>query len=164
LHRVRLQISTVEPVAQVAPDESARTPSLIYVVGRLNQGITREMRAVLREWDLSVQEYTSLSALGLRPGLSNAQLARRALVTPQSMLEILAKLESRDLVQRNTDPDHGRVIRNELTKRGQGLLETAAPGVEQLQDRIFAGLSDAQRKSVTTALEAAMRRLSTRGR
>jgi DNA-binding MarR family transcriptional regulator len=164
LRRLRLRTSTVKAVAQVAPDESARTPSLIYVVGRLNQGITREMRTVLREWDLSVQEYTSLSALGLRPGLSNAQLARRALVTPQSMLEILAKLESRGLVQRNTDPHHGRVIRNELTESGQGLLETAAPGVEQLQDRIFAGLSEAQRRSVTTALEAAMRRLSTRGR
>ncbi len=151
-------------VAQVAPDESPRAPSLIYVVGRLNQGITRELRAVLREWDLSVQEYTSLSALELRPGLSNAQLARRALVTPQSMLEILGRLESRGLLRRNIDPTHGRVIRNELTDSGRQVLEAAAPQVDQLQDRIFAGLSPAQRKSVTAALSTAMSRLSTRGR
>jgi DNA-binding MarR family transcriptional regulator len=161
---VWLQTDTVELVAQVAPEESARAPSLIYVVGRVNQGITRELRAVLREWDLSVQEYTSLSVLELRPGLSNAQLARRALVTPQSMLEILAKLENRGLVHRKTDPEHGRVIRNELSKRGQQLLVIAAPKVDQLQDRIFAGLSEAQRRSVTAALSTAMSRLSTRGR
>ena len=58
------------------------------------------MRARLAEWELSVQEYTSLSVLGARPGLSNAQLARRALVTPQSMIEILSKLESRGGVGR----------------------------------------------------------------
>jgi DNA-binding MarR family transcriptional regulator len=150
-------------VAQVAPDASLRAPSLIYVVGRLNQGITRELRTLLREWDLSVQEYTSLSVLELRPGLSNAQLARRALVTPQSMLEILAKLESRGLVHRKVDPTHGRVIRNELSKSGRRVLEIAAPEVDQLQDRVFAGLSEAQRKSVTAALSTAMSGLSTRG-
>jgi len=154
----------VESVAQVAPDESSPAPSLIYVVGRVNQGITRELRALLREWDLSVQEYTSLSVLELRPGLSNAQLARRALVTPQSMLEILAKLERRGLVRRKIDPEHGRVIRNELSERGQRVLGIAAPEVDQLQERIFAGLSEAQRKAVTAALSTAMSRLSRRGR
>ena len=151
-------------VAQVASDESPRAPSLIYVVGRLNQGITREMRALLREWDLSVQEYTSLSVLELRPGLSNAQLARRTLVTPQSMLEILAKLESRGLVHREAGPKHGRMIRNELSKSGRRVLEIAALEVNQLQDRIFAGLSEAQRKSVTAALSTAMSGLSKRAR
>ena len=147
-------------MAEPARDENHHAPSLIYIVGRLNQGITREMRAVLSQWDLSVQEYTSLSVLELRPGLSNAQLARRALVTPQSMLEILAKLESRGLVQRDDDPEHGRVILNRLSQDGQRLLETAAPEVEALQARIFAGLTDTQRKSVTAALAAAMNGLS----
>jgi DNA-binding MarR family transcriptional regulator len=151
-------------VAQDAPNEDPRSPSLIYVVGRLNHGIGRELRALLRQWDLSVQEYTSLSVLELRPGLSNAQLARRSLVTPQSMLEILAKLESRGLVKRMVDPAHGRVIRNELSARGGRVLAVAAPEVDRLQDRIFAGISDAQRKAVTRALLTAMSGLATPGR
>jgi hypothetical protein len=46
--------------------------------------------------------------LRARPGLSNAQLARRSLVAPQS---ILAKLERRGLVGREVDPGHGRILR-----------------------------------------------------
>jgi DNA-binding MarR family transcriptional regulator len=151
-------------VAQAAPDESPSAPSLIYIVGRLNQGISREMRTLLRKWDLSVQEYTSLSVLQLRPGLSNAQLARRALVTPQSMLEILAKLENRNLVRREVDSERRRVIRNELTEHGERMLKVAGPEIDELQERIFAGLTDAQRRLVTGALATAMSRLSTHGR
>jgi DNA-binding MarR family transcriptional regulator len=150
-------------VTQPAADQDPRGPSLIYMVGRLNQGIGRELRALLRTWDLSVQEYTSLSVLDLRPGLSNAQLARRALVSPQSMIEILAKLESRGLVQRSVDPEHGRVIRNHLSDTGRRVLEVAAPEVEALQDRIFGELSDAERASVAAALTVVMDGLSSKG-
>jgi DNA-binding MarR family transcriptional regulator len=150
-------------VTQAAADHDPRRPSLIYIVGRLNQGIERELRAFLRGCDLSVQEYTSLSVLELRPGLSNAQLARRALVSPQSMIEILAKLERRGLVQRLADPGHGRVIRNHLSDRGKQALEVAAPGVDALQDGIFGELSDAQRASVAAALTLVMDGLSTKG-
>jgi DNA-binding MarR family transcriptional regulator len=152
------------PVRQTTRDESARGASLIYIVGRLNQGITRELRTLLRAWDLSVQEYTSLSVLELRPGLSNAQLARRTLVTPQSMLEILSKLESRGLVQRSVNPVRGRVIRNELSESGRQVLEVASPEVDELQDRIFSALSEAQRSSVTGALSIVMNRYSNHGR
>lgn len=158
------ETGSVHPVSQTAPDESPHAPSLIYIVGRVNQGLIREMRTLLCEWDLSVQEYTSLSVLQLRPGLSNAQLARRALVTPQSMLEILAKLENRNLVRRAVDTERRRVIRNELTEQGEQVLELAGPAIGELQERIFAGLTNAQRKVVTGALATAMSRLSTRDR
>lgn len=153
---------TLGAVTQASADQDPRGPSLIYIVGRLNQGMSRELRALLREWDLSVQEYTSLSVLDLRPGLSNAQLARRALVSPQSMIEILAKLESRGLVQRAVDPDHGRVIRNHLSDSGKRAIEVAAPRVAALQDRIFGDLSPAQRASVARALTVVMDGLSTK--
>jgi len=151
-------------VPQPAADEILPWPSLIYVIGRLNHGISRELRTLLRNWDLSIQEYTSLSVLELRPGLSNAQLARRALVTPPTMLEILAKLESRGLVQRSLNPVRGRVIRNELSESGRRVLEVAAPEVDELQDQIFAGLSEAQRTAVSAALSIVMGRYSTHAR
>jgi DNA-binding MarR family transcriptional regulator len=149
-------------VAPAVPNENPRTPSLIYVIGRLNHGISRELRELLRRWDLSVQQYTSLSALELRPKLSNAQLARRALVTPQSMLEILAKLESRGLVQRSVDPAHGRKILIELSERGRQVLQVVNPEVDELQDRVFAGLSESQRSAVSAALATVMSGLSKR--
>ena len=134
----------------------------MYVVGRVNQGIRREMRARLAQWSLSVQEYTTLSVLDARPGLSNAQLARRALVTPQSMIEILGKLERRGLVQREVDPDHGRILRAELTPDGRDVLREADPRIQAIQDAMLESVPEAERLAAMRAMHIAMRNLSAR--
>jgi DNA-binding MarR family transcriptional regulator len=134
--------------------------SMIYMVGRVNQGIRREMQLRLAEWDLRVSEYTTLSVLEARPDLSNAQLARRALVTPQSMNEILAVLERRELVQRRLDPRHARILRATLTSRGREVLAAASPVMQALQERIFAGVPAEQREAAQAAMRAAMEYLS----
>jgi DNA-binding MarR family transcriptional regulator len=139
------------------PDGEA---SFIYMVGRVNQGIRREMRARLSECELSVAEYTTLSVLAARPELSNAQLARRALVTPQSMIEILGQLERRGLVRRQVDPDHGRILRATLTERGHDVLATATPGVDALNEELFAGVPARERRAALAAMRAAMENLS----
>lgn len=136
--------------------------SLIYTVGRVNQGIRRAMRTRLAEWDLSVAEYTTLSVLATRPELSNAQLARRALVAPQSMLEILARLEGRGFVERRTDPAHGRILRATLTERGRDTLASADPKVQALQAEIFAGVPEGDQQATLDAMRTAMANLSRR--
>lgn len=136
----------------------------MYVVGRVNHGIRREMRARLVPWRLSVQEFTTLSVLSSRPGLSNAQLARRALVTPQSMIEILAKLEQRGLVTRDVDPGHGRILRSELTPSGQKLIREADPVIHAIQDEMLAGVPERDRQAAMRAMRGAMERLSQRSR
>jgi DNA-binding MarR family transcriptional regulator len=134
--------------------------SLIYALGRVHQFVSREMRLRLAPWELTVQEYTALSVLRARPGLSNAQLARRSLVTPQSMLEILAKLERRGLLGREVDPGHGRVLRATPTPAGLALLTRADPDVAAIQDEILAAVPSDQREAVQTGMRAAMSHLS----
>jgi hypothetical protein len=50
---------------QPQSDRKARRqdPSLIYIVGRVTQGIKTQMRSALAAWDLSISEYTTLSVL-----------------------------------------------------------------------------------------------------
>jgi DNA-binding MarR family transcriptional regulator len=134
--------------------------SFIYIVGRVEQGIRREMRTRLAQCGLSVQEYTALSVLGARPGLSNAQLARRALVTPQSMIEILSRLERRELVTREPDPHHARILRGHLTKRGRDLLRDADRAVAGIQEQILADVPQPARTTVIDGMRAVMNRLS----
>lgn len=147
----------------ISDHTDAGDASLIYAVGRVNQGIRRELGVVLRPWELRVQEYTALSVLRSRPGLSNAQLARRTLVSPQSMIEILGQLEDRGLLRRRVDPTHRRVLLAELTTAGEKLLAAVDPAVMDLQDRIFADVSPVQRRSLLAALGAAMKALSNDG-
>jgi len=146
----------MSPIANGQPQDA----SMIYIVGRLNQGIRREMRARLAEFSLSVAEYTTLSVLDSRPELSNAQLARRALVTPQSMLEILAELERRALVERRLDPDNARILRARLTRQGRDRLRAADPAIQALHDEMFAGMSARQQEAALTAMRTAMTNLS----
>jgi DNA-binding MarR family transcriptional regulator len=135
-------------------------PSLVYVVGRVDQAVRREMRKRLAKWDLSVPEYTTLSVLRRRPGLSNAQLARRTMVTPQSMIQILARLEERKLVQRDVDPAHKRILRGALTAAGEELLARADPAVESIQEQMLLDVAEDQREAVLDGMLKAMRRLS----
>jgi DNA-binding MarR family transcriptional regulator len=148
-------------VAGSSSGDGADEASLIYVVGRVNQGIRREMRARLAAVDLSVQEYTALSVLRARPGLSNAQLARRSLVAPQSMLETLAKLEARGLAVREVDPEHGRILRARLTPPGRELLAAADPSILAIQEQLLADVPERDRAIVLRGMVSAMGRLST---
>jgi DNA-binding MarR family transcriptional regulator len=133
--------------------------SLVYAVGRVNQGIRRELRRRLAEWNVSVPQLTALSVLGRRPGLSNAQLARRTMVTPQAMIEILAELEARGLVRRTVDPTHGRILRAQLTAEGRALLSNVEPAVEAIQDEILQDIPPHERAVVLDVMLKAMQRL-----
>ena len=49
----------------------------------------------MKPYGLTTLQYTTLSVLGRRGELSNAQLARRAYMTPQSMSEVIDALEKK---------------------------------------------------------------------
>lgn len=143
--------------------EQAHDASLIYAIGRVGQGIRRGLRSCLEECGLSVPEYTTLSVLDARPGLSNAQLARRALVAPPSMIEVLAKLERRGLVRRDGDPERANILRAELTPAGRDLLNAANPAVRAFESRLLAGVSPGEREVASRVMLTAMRQLSQSG-
>lgn len=62
------------------------------------------MDAALRPQQLTVPQYACMELLGQRPGLSNAELARGAFVSRQSMNLVLRGLQERGLVTRPAPP------------------------------------------------------------
>lgn len=154
--------STTDRDARVAAtrEEGAPAPELVYVIGRVNQGIEREMRERLAPYELSVPDYTALSVLRARPGLSNAQLSRRSMITPQSMIQVLASLEERGLIERKAVPEHGRILRAELTRRGRRTLESAEPAILAMQEQILADVPSRHREIVLGGLLSAMAKLT----
>ena len=133
-----------------------------YQVGRLDRLLRRRLGRALEPHGLSLAEYTTLSVLRERSGLSNAQLARRSLITPQSMNEVLARLEQRKLVRRRPAPQHGRVRPAELTGAGERLLATADRSVDAVEQDLLAGISAVDRRALAALLEHAERGLSAR--
>ncbi len=114
-------------------------PRVSYLVGRLDRVVRRRLAGALGPHGLSLQEYTTLSVLRARSGLSNAQLARRSLITPQAMNEVLARLEQRGLVLRHPDRTRGRIRPAELTVSGKRLLARADDSVDAAERDLFPG-------------------------
>ena len=112
-------------------------PLLTYVVGRLDRIIRTRLGEILGPLELTVAQFTMLSVLARRPGLSNAQLARRALILPQSTLQVLSALESRKLVVRT--PARGRVLTAQLTPAGRALLVVAETATRALEAEMLDG-------------------------
>jgi DNA-binding MarR family transcriptional regulator len=128
---------------------------LSYQVGRLDRLLRHSLADALAEQHVSLSEYTALSVLRERSRLSNAELARRSLVTPQSMNEVLTRLESRRLVRRSPDPDHGRVRAVELTAAGNSVLQAADASVDRVERGMLKGLSAAERRVFSDLLASA---------
>jgi DNA-binding MarR family transcriptional regulator len=134
-------------------------PRLSYVIGRLQRVLRRRLAAAIEPAGLTLPAYTALSVLRVQDGLSNAQLARRSLVTPQSMSEALAQLVERGYVRRRADPAHGRIIRTELTKAGSRALERCDRAVDVVEREMLGELGADEVASLRSALISCSRTL-----
>src|SRR5471030_1166883 len=119
-------------------------PRLSYVIGRLERVLRRRLTAAVAPAGMTLPAYTALSVLRAQNGLSNAQLARRSLVTPQSMSEVLTLLVDLDYVRRRAEPGHGRIIRTELTKAGGRALERCDRAVDDVEQEMLGDLDVAE--------------------
>ncbi len=127
-------------------------PRFSYVIGRLDRVLRRRLTAAIEPAGLTLPAYTALSVLGAQDGLSNAQLARRSLVTPQSMSEVLTLLVDRGYVRRRPDPGHGRVMRTELTPAGRRALARCDRAVDAVESELLSTLDDGESADLRDAL------------
>ena len=137
-------------------------PRVSYLVGRLDRALRRRMNEALAPSGLSLAQYTVLSVLQTRAGLSNAQLANRAFITPQAMNEVVQTLEAQKLVTRRQDPSHGRIVQLALTARGLDVLRGCDAAVRALEQSMLAPLSEAGREALRTALNNCIQTLEGR--
>ncbi len=75
------------------------------------------------------------------PGLSGADLARVALLTPQTVGVIIRNLERDGAIRKTPHPVHGRLLQWTLTRRGVSLLDKCRRHAMALERRLMAGLS-----------------------
>ncbi len=127
-------------------------PRLSYVIGRLDRVLRRRLSAAVEPAGLTLPAYTALSVLRDQDGLSNAQLARRSLITPQSMSEVLARLVDQGYVRRRATPGQGRAIRIELTKAGSRALERCDRAVDDVEQEMLGDLDAGEATILRSAL------------
>ncbi len=101
---------------------SSELPRVSYLVYRVERHLRTRLDRAFAPHGVTTTEYVTLSVLREQDGLSSAQLARLAFVTPQAMNLVISALERRQLVDRRPDPGHGRVLRTSVTPTGRTIL------------------------------------------
>jgi DNA-binding MarR family transcriptional regulator len=151
-----------DAAAATTDSETAQSGHLLYLVKQVEQAIRAHLDDLLRPLGLTTAQYTALSVLERRDGLTSAELARRSFVRPQTMHEMITALDERGFIERRRDPGNGRVLLISLTPQGRAMLEAYDQQVQLLEDRMLAGITPRRRADLASSLAACRHALSHR--
>jgi DNA-binding MarR family transcriptional regulator len=121
---------------------------LALVTGRLN----RRMRAA--GGGLSHGLLSALATLSKHGTMRLSDLSQLELVSAPSTTRLVAELEAKGLVNRQTDPDDGRAFLISITAEGQDAVSSARSKRAQTLDELLAKLDEDQLAVVVEAVPA----------
>src|SRR5262245_22010005 len=114
---------------------------LAYLLRQAQAATRLSMERSLASLGLTPPQFVVLTMLRAYPGLSGADLARVALLTPQTVGVIIRNLERDGAIAKTPHPLHGRVLQWTLTRRGRRLLKNCRYHALALERRLAAGLN-----------------------
>jgi DNA-binding MarR family transcriptional regulator len=94
--------------------------------------------------ELSFAHFAALFGLNYEPGITGAQLARRALVSAQTMNAVLRRLEDDGLVARRPHPESRRADSWQVTDEGVRQLARARAVGRSVVARMLSALSETE--------------------
>jgi len=125
-----------------------------YLLRQAGAAYRLRMERALSDLGVTPPQFAVLTMLAAYPGLSNADLARLALLTPQTVSVIVANLERAGALARRPHASHGRVKHLDVTPAGRKLLARCRQRVQATERRLAAGLSPAEERAVRRWLVA----------
>lgn len=126
-----------------APGEGKRGESgyLAYLLRQASAANRLNMERALADLGVTLPQFFVLTMLGAYPGISGADVARLALLTPQTVSVIMGNLEKMDAIARQPHPVHGRIQTIALTDAGKALLAQCKVRATALDKQLRAGLT-----------------------
>lgn len=127
---------------------------------RAREAVMERFRPMLREIDITEQQWRVLRVVQEAEGIDATQLARRACVLAPSLTRILRTLEARGLVSLDRDPSDRRRSIVSMTGSGRALLHEAGQTSAQIYAQIEARLGAGRIADLLDTLETLTRDLS----
>src|SRR5437868_7738164 len=121
---------------------------LAYLLRQAQAATRLAMERSLADLGITTPQFAVLTMLKAYPGLSGADLARVALLTPQTAGVIIRNLERDSAIRKTPHPIHGRVLQWTLTRRGAALLGKCRRHINAVERRLAAGLSAAAQVAI----------------
>lgn len=112
-----------------------------YLLKRLMHLFRHELEARLRAADaLPFAHLVTLDQIGAEPGITGAELARRLMVTAQTMTVLLRRLEAQGDIERRPHPSNRRVDCWHLLPAGQQHLASSRSNSAPVMTQMLSGL------------------------
>jgi DNA-binding MarR family transcriptional regulator len=133
-----------------APGEARRGEKgyLGYLLRQAQAATRLTLERSLADLGVTPPQFAVLTMLKAYPGLSGADLARVAVLTPQTVGVIIRNLERDGAIRKEPHPVHGRVLQWTLTRRGTNLLGKCRRHAMAVERRLESGLSGKSRLTV----------------
>jgi DNA-binding MarR family transcriptional regulator len=143
MNRAKAQGSVAFPVKVPDAGEGKRGEAgyLAYLLRQAAGAVRLRLERRLANLGVTPPQFLVLTMLGSYPGASGADVARLALLTPQTVHGIIGNLERAGLIARSAHPVHGRVQVLALTRAGRALLARCKERAVEADAELKVGLS-----------------------
>jgi DNA-binding MarR family transcriptional regulator len=121
---------------------------LAYLLRQAQAATRLSMERSLADLGVTTPQFVVLTMLKAYPGLSGADLARVAMLTPQTVGVIIRNLERDGAIRKTPHPVHGRVLQWTVTRRGAALLDRCRRHARSVERRLAAGLSARAQRTI----------------
>ena len=119
-----------------------------YLLRQAGAAYRLKMERALVDMGVTPPQFSVLTMLVAYPGLSNADLARLSLLTPQTVSVIVANLERADAITRRPHSVHGRIQHIDVTDTGKELLARCRKRVQVIEHQLRSRLSLEEERTI----------------
>lgn len=132
-----------------------------YVIKQLELALRPYIDNACAAAGMTTAQYTALTVLVRRPGITSSELARRSFVRAQTMAQTMDPMLDAGLVRRERDPGHGRRLLLYITDKGAEAIAQATPGVAEIEALLTLGFTDDEGSAFADYLRRARHSLRT---
>jgi DNA-binding MarR family transcriptional regulator len=130
--------------------EAKRGPEgyLTYLLRQANAAVRLALDRALAKEAMTYPQQAALTMIRAYEAISAADLARLAMLTPQTVNGIVRALEERGAIRKEPDPVHGRILRLVVTEEGRALNKRCRALTAPIEAALKARLDPARDKTV----------------
>lgn len=132
--------------------EQKRRGSTAFLLAQIGAHAATQFGERLKSLRLTRPHAGILRLIGLTPGLSQQELARRLAILPSQLVALLDELEERGFIERRQDATDRRTYALHLTTSGRDVLEQIGRIAREHDDAICTALNTHERQQLNALL------------
>ncbi len=123
-----------------------------HLLHRAQQLAANQSSDALKAANITLRQFSLLAAVAEREGASQSQLVDKTGIDRSTLADMVARMETADLVKRLESKEDARAKAVWLTPKGADTLEAAAPAVQAADDELMRKLPKNRRASFLAIL------------